>query len=229
VILNLTQGTPLVQARTIDEYFTSNAVFVHPFCRTWDIEGSRWFVKEIYRWYKIMSPHIEIEVNSVGKPPLLYRLLWMETETCPIAYDEQHLKIYANISQVFSIWAIPFHSSPVTLTTVLDLVPRTKETPQGVDGQDAQRMLYYITKQEDFYQTSEFVKFLTPSAAVPVYLWQSFATLFCVFGVFVFCLPMTCLGFFLRLLLFFKNMVSTAPGLHDNTQNHVDSGNKVTS
>lgn len=210
VILNLTQGTPLVQARTIDEYFTSNAVFVHPFCRTWDIEGSRWFVKEIYRWYKIMSPHIEIEVNSV-------------------AYDEQHLKIYANISQVFSIWAIPFHSSPVTLTTVLDLVPRTKETPQGVDGQDAQRTLYYITKQEDFYQTSEFVKFLTPSAAVPVYLWQSFATLFCVFGVFVFCLPMTCLGFFLRLLLFFKNMVSTAAGLHDNTQNHVDSGNKVTS
>ncbi|EAU39582.1 conserved hypothetical protein [Aspergillus terreus NIH2624] len=210
VILNLTQGTPLVQARTIDEYFTSNAVFVHPFCRTWDIEGSRWFVKEIYRWYKIMSPHIEIEVNSV-------------------AYDEQHLKIYANISQVFSIWAIPFHSSPVTLTTVLDLVPRTKETPQGVDGQDAQRTLYYITKQEDFYQTSEFVKFLTPSAAVPVYLWQSFATLFCVFGVFVFCLPMTCLGFFLRLLSFFKNMVSTAPGLHDNTENHVDSGNKVTS
>ncbi|KAG2414808.1 hypothetical protein HFD88_005996 [Aspergillus terreus] len=210
VILNLTQGTPLIQARTIDEYFTSNAVFVHPFCRTWDIEGGRWFVKEIYRWYKIMSPHIEIEINSV-------------------AYDEQHLKIYANISQVFSIWAIPFHSSPVTLTTVLDLVPRTKEAPQGVDGQDAQKTLYYITKQEDFYQTSEFVKFLTPSAAVPVYLWQSFATLFCVFGVFVFCLPMTCLGLFLRLLSFFKNMVSTAPGLHDNTQNHVDSGNKVTS
>ncbi|KAL5363105.1 hypothetical protein BJX96DRAFT_155170 [Aspergillus floccosus] len=210
VILNLTQGIPFVQARTIDEYFTSSAVFVHPFCRTWDIDGSRWFVKEIYRWYKIMSPHIEIEINSV-------------------AYDEQNLKIYANISQVFSIWAIPFHSSPVNLTTVLDLVPRTKETPRGIDGQEAPKTLYYIARQEDFYQTSEFVKFLTPSAAVPVYIWQSFATLFCVLGVFVFCLPMTCLSLFLRFLLLFKNKASTAPGLADNTQNHVEPGNKVDS
>lgn len=85
------------------------------------------------------------------------------------------------MSQIFSIWLVPFHVAPVTLTTVLDL------TTDG-SGNDApakeEKTLYYITKQEDLYQTSEFVKFILPHVGHWIVLaWHLFATIFCVIGV----------------------------------------------
>ncbi|KAL4891135.1 hypothetical protein BDV59DRAFT_203853 [Aspergillus ambiguus] len=136
VILRLTQGSPQVQSNTIDQYFTSNAVFVHPFCRTWDIDNGRWYVKKIYQWYKVMSPEIQLTVNS-------------------IAFDKDHLKLYVNISQVFSIWAVPFHSSDVTLTTVLSLTERVDGAMPGANGNQSGKTRYYIARQEDLYQTSD--------------------------------------------------------------------------
>lgn len=66
VIHLLTQSKPSVQRSTIEYYFTANASFQHPFCRTGSFEGSRWLLWCIYRWYKIMSPRIEMNVDSVG-------------------------------------------------------------------------------------------------------------------------------------------------------------------
>lgn len=78
------------------------------------------------------------------------------------------------MSQIFSIWLIPFHISPVTLTTVLDLA-----TDSAAD-----KTLYYIAKQEDLYQTSEFVKFILPHVGYClVLIWQLIATFFCILGV----------------------------------------------
>ena len=66
IIHLLTQSPPSVQRQTIETYFTPTASFTHPLCRTGSFEGSRWLIWCIYRWYKIMSPHIELKVESIG-------------------------------------------------------------------------------------------------------------------------------------------------------------------
>ena len=70
VIRQLTQTAPSVQRNAILTYFTSDAEFIHPFCRTGSFDGSRFLIQAIYRWYKIMSPQIELDVKSVGKSRL---------------------------------------------------------------------------------------------------------------------------------------------------------------
>ncbi|KAF9882658.1 hypothetical protein FE257_005667 [Aspergillus nanangensis] len=162
VIRLLTQSPPDVQATTIDQYFHEDAIFVHPLCRTWSEPGGLWAMKKIYEWYKVMSPEIQLDVHS-------------------IAYDADNLKLYVTISQVFSIWLLLFHSSPVTLTTVLDLASREVSQKDG-----STKKLYYITRQEDFYQTSELVKFATPCLAWLVYATQFFATIVCILGAYAF-------------------------------------------
>lgn len=85
------------------------------------------------------------------------------------------------MSQIFTIWFIPFHVVPVTLTTVLDLTTSPGEEKHTINGDHTH---YYIAKQEDLYQTSEFIKFVIPHLGQPVVLfWHAFATLFCILGV----------------------------------------------
>ncbi|KAJ5538915.1 hypothetical protein N7494_008394 [Penicillium frequentans] len=159
VIPLLTQSPPSLQQKCIERFFTHDASFYHPFCYVPSFEGSRWYVLKIFQWYKIMSPRIEMEIHSV-------------------AFDEQNLKLYIHMSQIFSIWIIPFHVAPVTLTTVLDL---TTDSSQSHDDHP----LYYIKKQEDLYQTSEFIKFVLPHVGHwLVSAWHLFATFFCIIGVF---------------------------------------------
>ncbi|KAJ4375265.1 hypothetical protein N0V83_002351 [Neocucurbitaria cava] len=151
VIHLLTQSPPSVQRETIETYFTPNASFTHPFCRTGSWPNSRWLVEMIYRWYKIMSPSIDITVQSV-------------------AFDERNLILYVQIFQIFRIWVIPFYYAPVKLTSVLTL-----KHNRG-DGK------YYIDSQNDLYQVDEFVRFFAPGGWVLVWLWQFWASFFCVVG-----------------------------------------------
>ncbi|KAJ5083066.1 hypothetical protein N7532_012109 [Penicillium argentinense] len=162
VIRLLTQSTPSLQEKALDRFFTRNASFVHPFCRVPSFEGSRWWVLKIFQWYKIMSPRIEMEIHS-------------------IAFDEKSLKLYVHMSQIFSIWVVPFHVAPVTLTTVLDLTTDASQSDERTNGD---RTLYYISKQEDLYQSSEFVKFVIPHIGYwIIFTWHLIATIFCVLGV----------------------------------------------
>jgi len=66
LIHTLCTAPSAVQRATIETYFTPNASFTHPFCRTGSFPGSIWLIIMIYRWYKILSPHIEVGVDSVG-------------------------------------------------------------------------------------------------------------------------------------------------------------------
>ncbi|KAJ6126535.1 hypothetical protein N7523_002147 [Penicillium sp. IBT 18751x] len=162
VISLLTQSTPTLQQKTLERFFTSDASFVHPFCRVPSFEGSRWWILKIFQWYKIMSPRIKMEIHS-------------------IAMDKENLKLYVNMSQIFSIWIVPFHVAPATLTTVLDLTTDSTKTSSSTNGAHP---LYYITKQEDLYQTSEFIKFILPHVGHwLVFGWHLIATLFCFLGV----------------------------------------------
>lgn len=155
VVHRLTQGTPKQQEEAINEYFTTDASFTHPFCRTGSFEGSRWLIHAIFRWYKVLSPKIDLTVNSV-------------------ALDETNLTLYVNISQIFSIWLIPFHRAPVNLTTVLQLVRKQRK--------------YYIQSQNDLYQVDQFIKFppgLSHIGPLIVLFCNFIATFFCVIGAYI--------------------------------------------
>ncbi|EOD49883.1 uncharacterized protein LTHEOB_2128 [Neofusicoccum parvum] len=139
VIHLLTQTPPHAQRDAVEKYFTPNASFTHPFCRTGKFSNSRLLILAIYRWYKIMSPRIDLRVNSV-------------------AFDKANLILYVHISQIFRVWVLPFYSAPVSLVTVLhlDYVPpsQSADTNGDSDDEDAKGK-YYIAAQNDLYQTNE--------------------------------------------------------------------------
>ncbi|TKA65110.1 hypothetical protein B0A49_08705, partial [Cryomyces minteri] len=129
VIHLLTQSSPSIQRETIEKYFTYDASFTHPFCRTGSYSafgGSRVLIRVIYRWYKIMSPRIDMKIHS-------------------IAFDQRNLLLYVTLSQVFRIWVFPFYRADVTLTTVLQLT------------YDKSSQRYFIASQNDLYQVDQFI------------------------------------------------------------------------
>ncbi|CAL8581756.1 hypothetical protein XPA_007442 [Xanthoria parietina] len=181
VIRLLTQSAPSTQRATVEKYFTPSASFTHPFCRTGSFEGSRWLIWCIYRWYKIMSPRIEISVDG-------------------IAYDEKNLTLYVNIHQIFRIWAIPFFKAPVSLVTVLRLVRYPSQPPPSsysasispndtVDSfsygsTSREKPLYFIKSQNDLYQVNEFFTFFSQFGILSglLLLGQFVATALCIVG-----------------------------------------------
>ncbi|KAG7004738.1 hypothetical protein G7Y79_00023g053220 [Physcia stellaris] len=147
------------------EILYAYSILYPPFCRTGSFNGSRWLIWNIYRWYKIMSPRIEMNIES-------------------IAYDAKSLRLYVTMHQIFRIWAIPFFNAPVTLTTVLQLVTKPYPTPHHPNKRD----LYFIQSQNDLYQVNEWIKFVSQFGILSlfVFLWQLVATALCVLGAFAF-------------------------------------------
>jgi len=107
VIRSLTLAPTPQQLDTIETYFTPDAVFTHPFCRT-TTSHSKLQINYIYRWYKIMSPEIEMWIKS-------------------IAFDKENLTLYVSMHQVFRIFIIPFYKAPVSFVTVLKLERRNEK------------------------------------------------------------------------------------------------------
>lgn len=102
VIHNLTQGDSRTQQETLEKYFTYNASFYHPFC---SVNNNRHAILRIFQWYKILSPHIELEVQSVGTPISIHAsYIHTVLLNYSIAFDEQKLLLYVTIHQVFAIW-----------------------------------------------------------------------------------------------------------------------------
>jgi len=177
VISLLVETRPSLQHKTVEKYFAPNAQFTHPFCRTGSAQNSRYLIDRIYRWYKIMSPRISAKVTSV-------------------CFDERNQVLYVGLSQVFAIWAVPTHRSEVSLVTVLHLTKEYTHPHEGRraiedddadddDGEEEKKkkdgtVKYYITSQNDLYQTDQFVKFFMPWLWLVVPLWQLSATFVCV-------------------------------------------------
>ncbi|KAF9890119.1 hypothetical protein FE257_006280 [Aspergillus nanangensis] len=153
VIEMLTEGDEHQQATALDQYFTEDAAFIHPFYRVRGHPESRESIQKVYQWCQLIYPNVAVEIHST-------------------ALDEEHLKLYVTMSHTFAFWFLLFHSGPVVLTTVLNL--------QKDSLKDPNKPLYYITQQEDFYQTSEFVKFVVPRFGdLFVISAQLLATWFC--------------------------------------------------
>lgn len=114
VVRSLCQGNPDEQQNTITRYYSPSASFVHPFCRVPSFEtttlpfigdiNSRALIQAIYKWYRFLSPQIDLQIEST-------------------VFDQRTNHLYLSINQTFSIWFLPFHHSPVHLVTVLHLVP----------------------------------------------------------------------------------------------------------
>ncbi|ROT40698.1 hypothetical protein SODALDRAFT_330439 [Sodiomyces alkalinus F11] len=214
IIKSLAQGTPSDQERVINSYFLPEASFIHNLCRVPSFNprhvpftdltiGSRWFVLMIYRWYRILSPHIDLQVNSV-------------------VHDEKSDLLFLHIRQIFTFFFFPLYHADVSLITLLRLEQRPL-SPQGgaapppepatittdngshdsyaavaaVAGAEANGSTdlhdaslsthYFIASQEDFYQPTDLLKFIAPFYGAPLYaVWQLFATLLSAVGALIF-------------------------------------------
>jgi hypothetical protein len=195
IIHTLTEGSPADQKNALETYFNPNASFVHPFCRVPSFSkasipligmiNSRWVIWMIYRWYKILSPRIVLDVHSVGKscfpfrsPHVSYHYFVLMRHITYKVYDQKQQILYVSISQVFSIFFVPFYAPKVNLVTVLNL------------SHDTANNKSYIDSQQDLYQLNEFVKFVWPGGATLLLLWQWMNTLLSIMGALVLA-PMT--------------------------------------
>ena len=174
IVRVLCQGSPPEQQKTLRTYFTPDAEFIHPFCRVNSSSGSRDAIGAIFRWYKVMSPRIQLSFQSA-------------------AFDEKNHILYVSLQQTFHNRLLPFSTTTPRLTTVLHLRPGlaggTANGANGTTRSTSSPTKYYIASQQDLYQTTEFVKFIVPwfdLGSVLVYLWQMFATAMCVLGVWLF-------------------------------------------
>lgn len=214
IVRALTQGSPNEQQRAVETYFLPNAEFVHPFCRVNSFRSlsipflgeytSRDFILAILRWYRFMSPRIDISFDSV-------------------LMDAEKNTMYLAMHQRFALWIIPFYAANVHLVTVLHLVEKNDEEKQdsekevpgsglpsyaqvagsrqpllserrrdpavtfdpatGVleEQQQQPKKKYYVAKQEDLYQVNEWIKFLVPFGIGNVFVcgYMLVVTFFC--------------------------------------------------
>ncbi|OIW32108.1 hypothetical protein CONLIGDRAFT_712505 [Coniochaeta ligniaria NRRL 30616] len=113
VVRSLTQGSPNEQAAALNRYFVPNAEFVHPFCRVPPFQdvslpllgqtNSRQLLLAVLRWYRILSPRIDLQVNSV-------------------LFDPSNNRLYVDINQRFAFWFLPLAVANVNLVSRLSLV-----------------------------------------------------------------------------------------------------------
>jgi hypothetical protein len=224
IITTLTTGTPQEQEDTLNTFFLRNASFTHPFCRvpSFSIKSlpivggidSLAIILAIYRWYRTLSPKIDINVDSAGeflehvrRPAVSHGQTApphgkANGLTHPSVFDQRTGQLYVSIRQTFSIWFIPLYRAPVRLTTVLQLTQRTSwdsddtvtrgpltesREPAPLAGPGQERARYFITSQEDLYQVNDFVQFLLPGLGPLLWsFWQLLSTVMCVILSFVF-------------------------------------------
>lgn len=107
--------------------------------------------------------------------------------------DQRTNRLYVSIRQTFSMWFIPFHKAPVSLVTVLDLTQRApgaeavaseaRQQSAALAGPGQERSRYYITKQDDRYQSNDCIRLVIPWVLPLLWaVWQLFSTWVCVAG-----------------------------------------------
>ncbi|CAK7220165.1 hypothetical protein SCUCBS95973_004066 [Sporothrix curviconia] len=213
------------QQAAIRQYYLPDAEFVHPLCRVpgfgrkdagQDADSlatvnSRRIIAAIFRWYKILSPHITLGVESV-------------------AWDAARHKLFVAMHQRFAIWFVPLYAVDVRLVVELQLEThvdghghdnnsyaavaaahaanyrmgdhsnndtattntaantgrgRLVSSVPNVPGTSPNppRTRYYIRRHEDHYQINEVLKFFM--LGFGAWLWmltQLFTTALCVGG-----------------------------------------------
>lgn len=81
--------------------------------------------------------------------------------------------LYVNLTQVFSIWLLPFHHSHVNLDTKLTLIQHPNSSK------------YYIQQQNDLYAVGQWIRFVLPWGGIGpaiVAVWHFWALVGSVLG-----------------------------------------------
>ncbi|KAF9881823.1 hypothetical protein CkaCkLH20_00969 [Colletotrichum karsti] len=184
VIRDLVQGSPEKQKNALYSHFAEDAAFTHPFCHVPSFGNvqlpflpainSRFFIFLIYRWYRILSPNIDMEIESSVQ-------------------DQKTNLLYVKMSQDFRLWFVPFYLAHVNFVVVLQLetrpvddqgrpLPRNQTDASAVGARQRQ----FIVHQEDHYQVGEWLKFLVPFFGYWAWhIFTLFATLLCAVGAFI--------------------------------------------
>ncbi|KAH9475234.1 hypothetical protein JR316_0012345 [Psilocybe cubensis] len=103
VVYQLTAtDSPNVQKSAVETYMTSDVGFQHPVCSIKPGPNSRDYVLGIYQWYRVLSPHIEIKVES-------------------IVFDAKQCLLYLEGIQWFKMFFLPIKPAPARLIIRLTL------------------------------------------------------------------------------------------------------------
>lgn len=214
IIRGLTQYSRDDQWSILEDYFLPDAYFVHPFCRVPSFgdykipftnltTNSRQFVFFIYQWYRILSPDIQLSIDSTSEfAPIQQQMMKLVLNNWLLIYqgfDKNKNLLYVTLRQTFTLWFVPYSlwQANVKLVTVLELQrlsidkhhkPLLDETPIPVDADLALTpdppTRYFIKGQQDHYQVEDFLKFIAPWGASLLWIaWQLYATLICAIGV----------------------------------------------
>ncbi|RDA83533.1 hypothetical protein CP532_4489 [Ophiocordyceps camponoti-leonardi (nom. inval.)] len=181
VITTLANGNPAEQEATLQTFFLSNASFTHPMCRVPSFSkgtvpfapklDSRAIILQIYRWYRTLSPYVDMTVNSA-------------------VFDESTGHLCVEVHQTIALFFMPLYKQRVRLIVLLRL--RKGVSPDALeDGQSTttsrERSRYFIASQEDLYTLNDLAQFLVPGLGYWIwYAWQLISTGLCVMGAFIF-------------------------------------------
>jgi len=136
LITDLATTLSLPHQRDIIEcYFLPTASFNHPLCRVdtfYSPFPSRDLILAMYRWHRLLSPNVKIDIRSV-------------------AFDEPRGKLYVECVQTFTFWFLPWKRNCAEFVVQLHLQPRV-----GEDGVKR----WFVARQNDLFQTEDWVAYL---------------------------------------------------------------------
>ncbi|KAF8906970.1 hypothetical protein CPB84DRAFT_1704369 [Gymnopilus junonius] len=94
--------SPDVQKAAVERYMTPDVGFKHPVCSVNPGPNSRESVLGIYQWYRVLSPHIDIGIESV-------------------VWDPKQNVLYVEGVQWFKLFFLPIKPAPARLVIRLTL------------------------------------------------------------------------------------------------------------
>ncbi|KAL2213008.1 hypothetical protein CC79DRAFT_1351963 [Sarocladium strictum] len=182
VIAALTTGEPAEQEKALNTYFLPNASFSQLNSRIPNLSksptpiasgvDSLWVILAVYRWYRTLSPHIDIIVDSS-------------------VFDEKSGLLYVSLRQTFALWFIPLYKAPVRLVSVLQLTQCNIEEMSWQVGENDSpppvkkrpRPKYFIASQEDLYPVTDCLQLLLPGLGPTLlFFWHLYSAWLCIMG-----------------------------------------------
>ncbi|CAA7266777.1 unnamed protein product [Cyclocybe aegerita] len=166
VVYQLTAtDSPDVQKAAVEKYMTPDVSFRHPLCEVKSSASSRDELLGIYVWYRVLSPKIDSQVNSVvfdKDKGLLYVevVQWFKLVFLPITPAPARLLIRLNLRKVDGLFYIAeqedfYHTDDFTALLVPPIVPFVKYFLAGA-----------TTASNFFARTANFFGYWRPTATV---------------------------------------------------------------
>ncbi|TCD66069.1 hypothetical protein EIP91_001878 [Steccherinum ochraceum] len=124
--------SPEAQKAAVEKYYAVDAAFRHPLSTVVPGPNSRSAILGVYQWYRVLSPTIQLNVDS-------------------ITYNSSRAELFLEVTQSFHIRWSPFSPAPARLLVHLVLSPSIDDPK-----------LWVISLQEDFYHPEDLTALVVP-------------------------------------------------------------------